>query len=117
MFFRSVLRWIHKYTLVFDGTSPLAWQNLDVSAVVGKRHALVFIKLHNTSGGSDAYYFRSGDETNDVAFDANRPGGMNIIFVKWGNIACVVQETNADGVLQWKAGVADISKIYVRGYI
>jgi len=59
MFFTSILRWKHKAAIVFDGTNPLGWTDLDLSAVVGKRHALVMLKIENTGSSSDIYYLRT----------------------------------------------------------
>jgi len=117
MFFISVLKWKHKGVLVFDGAPPSVWTDFDLSSVVGKRHALVMLKIDNISSGTDNYYLRTNGETQHVAKTINEAGGNNIVSNTAGNIANMVVETDANGIIEWYADSmpGEEAKVYVMG--
>jgi len=117
MFFTSIFRWKHKAALVFDDSVPASWTDLDLSSVVGKRHALVMLKIEYTAGNPTAMYFRTNGETQEVAGDAEHAAGNNIIYMSSDKICNLVLETDANGIIEWYVVFGTSAKIYVMGFV
>lgn len=117
MFYRSVPQWVHKNVLVFDDNTPLAWTDLDLSAVVGKRSALLYIKILNEHVDILTVYFRTNGETAEVCYDSMRASGNNIMSIDAAKFGNVVLETDAAGIIEWYAAFTRNVKIWATGCI
>lgn len=106
---------------VFSGTPPtFAWTDLDLSAVVGHRKALVILKVKFGSSGTGAIGFRKKgdvDEFYDTALDEM---GAGCALVHQGGTIwnAVVVCTDVGGKIQWKAeGAHADSEVDVIAYV
>lgn len=111
--------WIHSGVKVYDNTAaPTSWTDLDLSSVVGKNRALVFIKVKSiTAMGGEIFHFRVKGETEAVAMSYESAAFNNIAGVTQGNIAHLVMETDNNGIIQWKGAMGGNDSIWVLGYI
>ena len=111
--------WIHSGVKVYDDTPPpTSWTDLDLSSVVGKNRALVFMKVKAGSGmwGND-FFIRIKGETEEVAENSAYAAFNNIGSITLGHIGHFVMETDADGIIQWKAASGNKASVWVLGYI
>lgn len=108
-------QWQHDGTQVFDATSPTSWTDLDLSSYVGSNRALVFLKVkENTAERSIG--FRTNGDTED-ALNETIPSGCASVRIPNGEIAYVIIETDAAGIIEWKAQGADNIDIWLMGYM
>lgn len=116
---RKLRFWTHSGVKVHDNTAaPTSWTDLDLSSVVGKNRALVFVKLKNRDATrKEGYAFRIKGETEEVARDILQASMNNMVSITEGNIAHFVMETNVDGVLEWNTNSGKDTDIWVVGYI
>ncbi|MBI4546399.1 MAG: hypothetical protein HY707_00340 [Ignavibacteriae bacterium] len=105
--------WHHSGTLVFDGTSPTAWTDLDLSSYVGANYALVYLKISN---GGDNFAFRSDGET-DEFYNANAFASSNRGWANGATSATVVVETGSNGIVEWKTQSAVASQVRLVGFV
>ena len=116
---RKLRFWTHSGVKVYDNTaSPTNWTDLDLSSVVGKNRALTFMKVKAglDMWGND-FFIRIKGETEEVAEDGAYAAFNNIGSVELGKIAHFVMETDADGIIQWKAISGNRASVWVLGYI
>jgi len=115
----GVRGWIHSGVKVYDNTAaPTSWTDLDLSVVVGKNRALVFLKVKNTdTRGIEVYWLRTNGETLDVCNGFGSGCANSLIQVDKQRIVCAFVETDSEGVMEWHAETEDKSDISVLGYI
>jgi len=105
--------WHHSGTVVFNGTTPSSFTDLDLSAVVGANYALVYLRVFAAS--DTQVVFRTNGEAQTVNYNAN--GGVT--YCHGNNTAAyLIVETDSAGIVEWcaNAGVAGYT-VTVAGYI
>ena len=94
--------------LVFEGTSPTEWTDLDLSDVVGDRAAFVSIRVTNDGDWSslNVAAFRANEDT--AAYSTNEtPLGSNKVNLGGnGSSGMIVTYTDDHGVVEWKTSDA-----------
>jgi len=111
--------WIHSGVKVVDNAAaPTSWTDLDLSAVVGKNRVLAFLKIENTDSiSSETFYFRRGDDTENVGAGGLNAGGNSIIKLSSLYVGHILMETDVDGIIEWKSGIGSSTNLWVLGYI
>jgi hypothetical protein len=104
---------------VYDNTAaPTSWGDLDLSGIVGKNRALVFVKIKNRdSMAITTYLVRIKGETEEVGDTLGYLGMNNRVTLRNNHIAHFAMETNENGIIQWTASSAGTTDIWVLGYI
>ena len=116
---RKLRFWTHSGVKVFDNAaSPTSWTDLDLSSVVGKNRALVFMKVKAglDMWGND-FFIRIKGETEEVAENSAYAAFNNIGSLTLDHIGHFVMETDADGIIQWKAISENRASIWILGYV
>jgi len=111
--------WTHSGVKVYDNTAaPTSWTDLDLSSIVGENRALVFLKIQNMAIGSpETFYFRRGDDTEDVGEGGSNAGGNSVIKIGSECAGHVLMETDANGVIEWKSPGGEITDVWIVGYV
>ena len=101
-------------TEVFSGNSPnpIAWTDVDVSAVVGTKNALVVFRCYNPNGGVKYFGFRPNGEAE-----------YSVLTVAMINFACcfcpapdvgiALCHTDANGRVEWNYNQANQAGVTV----
>ncbi len=106
-------------TEVYNGNSPAAWTDLDISAVVGTNPALVLLKIYYPAGAQESFAFRKngdGDEFYSGSYDsagaaAGSTVAANIFYA-------VMVATDVLGVIEWKTdGVVAATTVDVIAFV
>jgi len=103
---------------VYNGASPIAWTDLDLSGTVGIQNTLVILKITETGnvGVVDSAFRRNGDT--DEFYQATRHslacgyGGQNSAF---HSVIMVV--TDGAGIVEWITAAARTVTIDIIGFI
>ena len=107
-------------TEVFNGTSPTAWTDLDLSGTIGANPALVLLKIYPGEIGITCAVRKNGD-TDEFYSDSNPAYtcGAALLINKSDLIHEVaIVATNADGIIEWRTGAATAgTTIDIIGYI
>lgn len=104
-------------TTVFTGTSPGSWTDLDLSAVVGAKSALVILKVTRATTQLYTVCFRKNGETDE--FYENNTAGLLLVTSGTPDVWVVAAVfTDAAGKIEWRgtSPVADVT-IDVMGFI
>lgn len=90
-------------TEVFDGASPAAWTDLDLSGVVGSNEALVVLKIYvpAAAGISHTYAVRKNGDT-DEFYANDMEGAAAGLLVRAAHIVLITL-TDSNGKIEWKA--------------
>jgi len=107
-------------TEVFSGNSPItSFADLDLSGTVGKRSALVFLKLIQTSGTtSRQFYFRkNGDTDTPTTNVASSSGCASVIVAALAESVFVLVATDTNGVIEWLSDAVRACTIDVVAFI
>ena len=106
-------------TEVFSGNSPnpSAWTDLDLSAVVGARAALVMLRFYNANAGQSYVVTRPNGETE--ASETSSGTEPFHSYPKATEFTLLIALTDAAGVIEWKYQRANEANttIDVIGYI
>lgn len=102
-----------------DTPNPVAWINLDISAKVGARQVLAFLRIYNkeVAGGAAAYAFRrdaaSNRDTRAEGFPATCGGTLNCSLKNEAvdGTSCALVITDDAGVFQWICDQVDHATI------
>ena len=97
-------------TEVFNATAPVSWTDLDLSGVIGANSAMVLLKVKQ-SGRS---HLRRNGDANDPWSTNDLPQGTAGVQ---GNFLRVLVETDASGIVEWRAENAMTSTVDVVAYI
>ena len=92
---------------VFSGNPPTTWTDLDLSSVVGKNYALVYLKVTQDQSNIPTYYFRQNGET------SNFGSGFPSVTVNSASPAYTIIPTDSNGVVEWKVGGSDYFYCYI----
>lgn len=93
-------------TEVFNGTSPISWTDLNLSGVVGARHAIVLLKIFSPwAGGGLQASFRAKGETEYVSTAGNT--SYSAALTGQSVYAMVFVHTDADGIVEWNCDRAE----------
>ncbi len=95
-----------------NGAPPLAWTDLDLSAVVGARESLVMLKITPTNAGNGYGVRRNGDV--DVFDLADGMTGATPLINTWVGLLVA---TDAAGIIEWIATGNWLTTVDVMGYI
>lgn len=111
--------WNHSGVKVHDNTAaPADWTELDLSSIVGKNRALVFVKVKNrAAAGIEYLYVRSNGETEETGATLPNPGMNSWGSISGGRIVHFAMETDADGIIEWKLSSDKNVDIWILGYI
>ena len=84
----------------FNGTSPAvaAWTDLDLSAIVGARSALVILKAYNPNAAVKHFVFRPNGETELVNYSSHLMGIYQASALGFGSVLCYTDDA---GILEW----------------
>ena len=94
-------------TEVFSGTSPNAWTDLDLSAVIGAQATLVILKIY-CPAVVNVCVRRNGD-TDDSYEGASNPAGISNTKGVAGVHQFLATVTDIGGKIEWKTGIATAS--------
>ena len=99
----------------YSGNAPITWTDLDMSSVVGSVRALVLFKLTNNSTTSTrTYSFRPNGDT-DEYYNVTYPTPTNFkLFEEMSTLVTI--QTDASGVIEWKASGANDTDIVVLSF-
>jgi len=99
-------------TEVFDGNSPDAWTDLDLSAVVGANPALVLLKIY---ADNRTFAVRKNGDTDE--FYVAAPDGASA-GVQGGTIhMALLVATDAAGIIEWICSGAVATTVDIIAYI
>ena len=101
--------------VVFNGTSPSTWQDLDLSTWVGPRPAMAYIKC-NTNGSGKAKAFRKNGDT-DEFYNVFADGLVQVADSQGGIHYCFIVMTDNAGIIEWKTETAETLIIDIVGWI
>lgn len=98
-------------TVLYNAAAPVAWQDLDLSGVVGVRSAVVVLRVNETGGVASSYRFRRNGET--VAI-----GGAGTSFLSNlnNNIGYAVLRTDALGIIEWYSTAASACTVSMEAF-
>jgi len=99
-------------TNVFSGASPIAWTDLDLSAVVGATTAFVVLEILHNIAGNEMVRFRPNGNTNDY----DEAGGLTNISAG-GKYMQVALFTDSAGIVEWITAASRTDTINILGYI
>ncbi len=100
---------------VFNGTSPTAWTDLDLSGTVGAKTALVLLKCGDANDRMIAV--RTNGDTDEFYADVVTPSGVALADGKNTHKAVLLVCTDSSGVIEWKTEVANTWVLDVIAYI
>jgi hypothetical protein len=112
--------WHHVGTLIYSGYVPRTYTDIDLSSIVGTRHALVYLRVIDTysNDGAGVIAFRTKGDLYGITGwfygqGASAGGWMT------NSQQYVIVETDENGIIQWSGDseYADMTDIYVSGYI
>lgn len=103
-------------TEVFNGTSPAAWADLDLSGTVGANPALVVLKAYPPGSLSKYIAVRKKGDTDEFYAGSDAAGCAWIDTSAQIHFVLVVA-TDGNGFIQWKTGGAETWTIDVIGYV
>jgi len=103
---------------VYNGAAPTSWTDLNLSAYVGSRWALVLLQIENNGGSDTNYRFRMNGSSSEQYPNANDVGGV------FGCKCDTTQEhnyvwcmTDSSGKIEWDADVASSTVVTLLAYI
>ena len=110
-------------TTVFtiNDTTPVAYEDLDLSAVTGAIRCLAVLFVYNDDASlTSKVWFRPNGSANDITDPAGNTtlgGGITAATILADQYATIVVPTDTAGIVEWKeSGVTDMT-ILVRGWI
>lgn len=104
-------------TEVHNGNSPVAWTDLDLSAVVGDNPALVLLKFTRPGGATENMAVRrNGDADQFYSVDVE-PKGTALIGMPINIHAALWVATDEHGIIEWITSLAEVDVIDVMAYI
>ncbi|MCK5236282.1 MAG: hypothetical protein KAR06_04775 [Deltaproteobacteria bacterium] len=107
-------------TEVFNGASPQAFTDLDISAVVGSNVAFVILKVGTTDDDVNPTFRQNGDtEITEPSSFLLGPFAANIMmcdnnFAHFGYVICI---TDASGIIEWATDESQTVTIDVVAFI
>lgn len=105
------------HTQVFDGTSPAAYTDLDLSSVVGANSALVYLRVKSGSVPTQVEFRRNGETEEVDAAPAAGHGTDALELTDSAAINHILVETDEDGIVEWKVSNTGSFDIYLDAYI
>ncbi len=107
-------------TEVFNGTSPLSWTDLDLTATIGIRGTLVFFKVFTNNVNARGVAFRRKGDTDEL-FNSVTPQycGFGLALANMGGanyFTILMGLTNTLGIIQWRTESARTHIIDVIAY-
>jgi len=104
-------------TMVFTGTSPTSFTDLDLSSVIGANQKMVQLVIHN----ANRHHFvqRNGTSRSFSLNTSVQPGGTQYYRTQniGGGAACtVVVATDTSGVIEWATNGGIDTQIYLEAY-
>lgn len=110
--------WRHVGTQVFNSTASTSYTDLDLSSYVGSNRALVMLKVVNNEGMTFVSFKTKGDPDIGHPTEATTMGGgSSSVQLSPNNCGYVILETDASGVVQWRANDIRNMTINIIGYI
>ena len=105
-------------TEVFNAAAPIAWTDLDLSAVIGARARIVIIKVHDVIAGGRTYAFRKNGDT-DEHYNAPSDYGNGLAQIDCANVVwrLILVLSDAAGIIEWMCEIANDTTLDVIGYI
>lgn len=100
---------------VYDAVCPVVYTDLNLSAVVGSRKALVLLEVYNNSLVNLDYQFR----VNGIAVSTGKGGsaGSAANEIAASEYGYYVIMTDAAGIVEWIANQAETSRIILQWFI
>tara|TARA_Y100000310_G_scaffold320477_1_gene376974 strand:+ start:1503 stop:1979 length:477 start_codon:yes stop_codon:yes gene_type:complete len=103
-------------TEVYSAAAPTTWTDLDLSGTIGSQVTVVILKLTSAYGYRTVAFRKNGDT--EERFQVNRQSGLSVVDLAVAGVACTVLVlSDASGVIEWKAEMADTTTIDVIAYI
>ena len=96
---------------IFNGNSPIAFTELDLSGTVGANCALVYFTVYTEGGAADFHFKPHGDAPED------QEDGVSFAHITGVGLAHLLLLTDASGKVSWKASAAIATHLYIRSYI
>lgn len=104
-------------TEVFSGTSPTAFTDLDLSAVVGTNPALVLLKVYSASNFVVLSVRKNGDTDTFSAGSQTAAGGCAMVDDFQTFHLVVLVATDVNGIIEWDTDGAVSMTIDVIAFI
>lgn len=91
--------------VVFNGTTPTNWTDLDLSSVVGSSFAFVVLKVTNNGTASfiNSVAFRQNGDTGDYPTSMTPLGSNKVNLSSNGTSGMVTIYTDSSGQVEWVA--------------
>ncbi len=104
-------------TQVFNGASPVAWTDLDLSGVIGAQPTQVILKFNSSTGYKNVGVRKNGDTDNfyEVLTGSGKGLALTDSLASSGH-AVLLCLTDPAGIIEWKAETVDVFAIDVMAY-
>lgn len=109
--------WHHDGTQVYNANAPTTYTDLNLSSYVSSNRALVFLYVVNGNTGDTNFWFRTNGDTQAQANATDASSGVAAIRMNANEGGYLIVETDANGIIEWKAGAAHDCDVFLRGYI
>jgi len=110
--------WNYVGTQIHSGVSPVAWTDIDVSAIVGSNRAICLLSIVQNDGVVGAVAFRPNGEGNTTMITAyTGPHGVANVYPRLNLAISAMVVTDASGIFEWINGAARDNTVVLEGYI
>ena len=110
---------VAKTEVFASAASPLTWTDLNLSAIVGAKKAIVFLLIHNTDAASQPIAFRGNGET-----ELGAPSGASSVAaagtateIAAGGFGLVIVWTDKNGIVEWQGSISRTAAIDIVAFI
>lgn len=101
-------------TEVFNGTSPAAFTDLDLSSVVGTAQRMVLLKFIS-SGGNVGIAIKTNGDADSYEYNGGFSGISNVLLTA-NKAGTTIVKTDTSGVIEWYTSSAQAFTVDVLAY-
>lgn len=104
-------------TVFATAAAPTTFTDLDLSGTIGLQKTLVMLKV--SAAGTARFQFRTNGASEDIGrWDGYNDGmGTSYANIAASNIAYIMVETDASGIVEWESSTTSDATIVLVGYI
>jgi hypothetical protein len=111
------MSYVHTATVVFPAAAaPVAWTDLNISAVTGGRVVWAILKFECTAGADPRIAVRPDADADEYYGTATGPHGSTRTFIALNESGLLAVKTDANGIIEWRASAASTMVVTVVGY-
>ena len=104
-------------TEVFNGTSPTAWTDINLSATIGANSALVLLKIANAVSERSYAVRKNGDIDEFYSLCTVYGKGVALSDIPTAHHVALLVAADAAGIIEWKCEVAQTTTVDIIAYI